>query len=90
MVRRHGLFDSDAGSGGVAAEDDSGDATSLFALSAAVRFTGVQQIGRVRHGAGAWVDGSRRKREMEWVVENFSLAIFTSAKYFAVRFLRLL
>lgn len=36
-ARRHGLFSSDAGRGGVVAEGDFGDAISLFALSAALR-----------------------------------------------------
>ena len=88
MARRHGFFPSDAGRGGVVvAEDDFGDAASLFALSAGVVFTGVQQTGRVRHPAGAWGDRSNRKREMEWVVENFSIPILMSAKYFDVRLL---
>ena len=43
VARLHGFFSSDARRGGVVvAEDDFDDATSLFALSAGVRFTGVQ------------------------------------------------
>ena len=91
VARRYSLCSNDAGRGGVVAEHDFGDASFLFALSAALRYevhwvpaTTDTELGLEE------MDRSKRRRKMECVVENFSSPIFMSAQYFSVRFLRLL